>query len=110
MDIKVPFRKPAEIEHMVLDLLHKYAKAKGAPPRPPIDVDDIAEKYLKLDLEVTDLKELLKMPDVLGAPGSRTRSSASTSRSKARRDGSPSPSPTRSATGGCTGPSSRWRR
>lgn len=67
MDIKVPFRKPAEIEHMVLDLLHKYAKAKGAPPRPPIDVDDIAEKYLKLDLEVTDLKELLKMPDVLGA-------------------------------------------
>ena len=67
MDFKVPFRKPAEIDHMVFDLLHKYAKAKGAPPRPPIDVDDIAEKYLKLDLEVTDLKELLKMPDVLGA-------------------------------------------
>jgi len=67
MALKVPFWKPAEIEHMVADLLHKYAKHKGAPPRPPIDVDDIAEGYLKLDLEVTDLKELLKMPDVLGA-------------------------------------------
>lgn len=67
MALKVPFWKPAELDHMAADLLHKYAGHKGAPPRPPIDVDDIVEGFLKLDLEVTDLKALLKMPDVLGA-------------------------------------------
>lgn len=67
MDIKVPFRRPVEIDQLVLDLMRKYAKARGTPLRPPIDVDDIIEGFLKLDLELTDLKALLGMPDVLGA-------------------------------------------
>jgi hypothetical protein len=67
MDLKVPFRKPVEIDQMVLDLMRKYAKARGKPLRPPVDVDDIIEGFLKLDLEVTDLKELVGVPDVLGA-------------------------------------------
>ena len=35
--------------------------------RPPIDVDEIVEGLLELDFEVTDLREVLGMQDVLGA-------------------------------------------
>lgn len=67
MDIKVPFRRPIEIDEMVADLLGKYGKWKGAPPRPPMPVDDIAEGYFKLDFAFDDLEALLEEPGVLGA-------------------------------------------
>ena len=67
MSLKVPFWKKLEIEGMALDLLHKYESWKGVRLVPPIDIDDIVEGYLKIDLQLFDLKELLSMPDVLGA-------------------------------------------
>lgn len=67
MSLKVPFWKKSEIEGMALDLLHKYESWKGVRLVPPIDIDDIVEGYLKIDLQLFDLKELLSMPDVLGA-------------------------------------------
>jgi len=67
LQIKVPFLRPSELDHASAELLRKYSGWKGAPARPPIDVDEIAEGLLGLDLEVVDLKQHLKMNDVLGA-------------------------------------------
>lgn len=67
LQIKVPFLKHPELDHAAAELLRRYSDWKGAPARPPIDVDDIAEGLLGLDLEVVDLQQILKMSDVLGA-------------------------------------------
>lgn len=67
MSFKVPFRKKSAIEDMAIDLLRKYEAWKGSRLTPPIDIDDIVEGYLKIDLQLVDLKELLAMSDVLGA-------------------------------------------
>lgn len=63
----VPVWKPVEIERMVFDLVNKCAKTTGLVLRPPVNVDAIAEKFLKVDLQVTDLQRLFGMSDVLGA-------------------------------------------
>lgn len=65
--IKVPFRTHSELDHAAAELLRKYSAWKGSPARPPIDVDEIVEGLLELDFEVVDLREVLGMPDVLGA-------------------------------------------
>jgi len=65
--IKVPFLKPSELDHAAAELLRNYAAWKGSPVRPPIDVDEIVEGHLELDFEVLDLRQVLGMPDVLGA-------------------------------------------
>lgn len=65
--IKVPFLKPVEIDHAVRELLQRYGEWRKAPAKPPIDVDEIAEGYLGLTLEIDDLAARLGMPDVLGA-------------------------------------------
>jgi Zn-dependent peptidase ImmA (M78 family) len=67
LQIRIPYLKPAEIDHAAAELLRNYATWRGSPVRPPIDVDEIVEGYLKLVLEVIDLKALLGIPDVLGA-------------------------------------------
>lgn len=67
LQIKVPFLKPAEIDHAAAELLRAYARWKGADVRPPIDVDEIVECYLGLTLEVADLRAILGIDDVLGA-------------------------------------------
>jgi len=67
MSISVPFRKKIQVELMALELLDKYATWKKQPILPPINVDDIIEGYFKLRLEFCDLKQYLKIPDVLGA-------------------------------------------
>jgi hypothetical protein len=67
LQIKVPFLKHPELDHAATELLQRYSEWKGSPSRPPIDVDDIVEGYLELVLEIADLKERLKMRDVLGA-------------------------------------------
>lgn len=67
LQIKVPFLKPSDLDHAAAELLRKYSAWKGSPARPPIDVDEIVEGHLELDFEVVDLREVLGMPDVLGA-------------------------------------------
>jgi Zn-dependent peptidase ImmA (M78 family) len=65
--IKVPFLTPAQIESAARELLAKYTRWKEEDLKPPIDVDEIVEGYLELDFEVTDLKEVIGIGDVLGA-------------------------------------------
>ncbi|PID38743.1 MAG: hypothetical protein CSB49_04055 [Proteobacteria bacterium] len=65
--IKVPFLAPAQIESAARELLAKYTRWKEEDLKPPIDVDEIVEGYLDLNFEVTDLKEVLGITDVLGA-------------------------------------------
>lgn len=67
LQIKVPFLRPSELDHITTEVLRKYSAWKGAPARPPIDVDEIVEGLLDLDFEVLDLRGHLGMPDVLGA-------------------------------------------
>ena len=67
LQIKVPFLRASELDHITAEVLRKYSAWKGAPVRPPIDVDEIVEGLLELDFEVLDLREHLGMPDVLGA-------------------------------------------
>ena len=57
----------AQLESAAQELLRRYAKWKGEPPRPPIPVDAIAESVLGLTLEMGDLRKKLGKPDVLGA-------------------------------------------
>ncbi|TWJ19716.1 ImmA/IrrE family metallo-endopeptidase [Geobacter argillaceus] len=63
----VPYRRKTEIDAMAMDLLQKYYVWKGKKITVPINVDDIIEGYFNLDLQFTDLKSLLQIPDVLGA-------------------------------------------
>ena len=65
--LKVPFLKPDEIESAVVDLRRKFSKWTGAPLRPPIPIDDIVEKYLRLSFAIIDLRAKLGIRDVLGA-------------------------------------------
>lgn len=65
--MQVPFWHKSIIDTMAFDLLQKYCGMRGTKPSPPIDVDDIIEGYFGIDLQFTDLKALLNIPDVLGA-------------------------------------------
>jgi len=67
MRIEVPYRKKSEIEAMSFDLLDKYQTWKGQPLTPPINIDEIIERYFQISLEFGNLKEHLSIPDVLGA-------------------------------------------
>ena len=67
LPIKVPFLKPSDLDHAAAEVLRKYSAWKGSPARPPVNVDEIVEGYLELVFEVVDLREILGMPDVLGA-------------------------------------------
>lgn len=67
LKMKIPFLSPAQLDSAVAELLRRYARWKGAPPRPPMDVDDIIEGFLGLSLEVDDLEEELHQEGVLGA-------------------------------------------
>lgn len=64
---KVMFLQPQEIESAAGELLRKFAKDRGKLIVPPIPIDDIVEKYLKLKLEVKDLVKILGVKNVLGA-------------------------------------------
>jgi Zn-dependent peptidase ImmA (M78 family) len=67
LDLKLPYFRPRDLEAAAGELLRRYARWKGATPRPPIDIDDIIEGYLKLELAVVDLQKQLGVADVLGA-------------------------------------------
>lgn len=65
--VKVPYLKTVDIENSALELLALYGDWRGCPVEPPIDVDEIAEGYLELSLEIEDLRTRLGIADVLGA-------------------------------------------
>lgn len=67
LQINVSYLTSAQLDQVVAELLRNYGKWRGAPVRLPIDVDEIAEGYLGLTLELTDLRQLLGIDDVLGA-------------------------------------------
>ena len=69
----VPFLPETAIARNAAALLTEYARARGAPVEPPILIDDIVEKHLKLGVEFNDMHELFGVPcpgpdpDILGA-------------------------------------------
>jgi Zn-dependent peptidase ImmA (M78 family) len=65
--VKVPYLKPLDIENSALELLALYGGWRGSRVEPPVDVDEIAEGYLELSLELDDLRTRLGIADVLGA-------------------------------------------
>src|SRR5690349_19834543 len=65
--MKVPYLSDPQIEHATLELLRKFALASKCVVKPPIPVDDLIEKYLRVALEISDLKARLGTSDVLGA-------------------------------------------
>jgi hypothetical protein len=69
----VPFVAEEAIEREVAALLAEYAHARGAIIEPPIPIEDIVEKHLKLGIEFDDTHRLFGFPrtgddpDILGA-------------------------------------------
>jgi hypothetical protein len=74
MTISVPYLSEEEIEEDAGALLAEYARARGISITPPVPIDDIVEKHLKLSLEFDDTHKLFGVPrnpargpDILGA-------------------------------------------
>jgi len=65
--MKVPWLSKAEITKKADDLLGQYESKKGAPVRPPVPVEMIAETSLGLQLSFEDLRRQLRTKDILGA-------------------------------------------
>lgn len=70
----VPYLSEDEIEGDATSLLAEYAQKRGVVIAPPIPIDDIVEKHLKLSIEFDDTHRLSGMPrdpegdvDILGA-------------------------------------------
>jgi Zn-dependent peptidase ImmA (M78 family) len=70
----VPYLPEAAIERDAMALLTEYARARGVPIVPPIPIEDIVEKHLKLCIEFDDTHKLFGIPrapeggaDILGA-------------------------------------------
>ena len=73
MTKKVPYMTPEAIEQDAVALLAEYARARGVVIVPPIPIEDILEKHLKLGLEFDDTHNRFGIPrsgtdpDILGA-------------------------------------------
>jgi hypothetical protein len=69
----VPFLAEEAIERAAAALLAEYSHARGAIIEPPIPIEDIVEKHLKLGIEFDDTHRLFGLPrtgddpDILGA-------------------------------------------
>ena len=70
----VPYLSEAAIERDAAALLAEYAHARGVIISPPIPIEDIVEKHLKLGIEFDDTHKLFGIPreckrdaDILGA-------------------------------------------
>lgn len=73
----IPYLRIEAIDQEAERLLHEYESMRRWPMQPPIPIDDIIEKHLKLGLEFDDMHKLLEIPredfkysqnfDVLGA-------------------------------------------
>jgi Zn-dependent peptidase ImmA (M78 family) len=62
--IRVPYLSEETIERDAETLLAEYAYARGVSLKPPIPIEDIIEKHLKLRLEFDDLHAVLGVPQV----------------------------------------------
>ena len=73
MTKKVPYLTPEAIEQDAAALLDEYARARGVVIVPPIPIEDILEKHLKLGIDFDDTHSLFGIarsgtdPDILGA-------------------------------------------
>jgi len=73
MTKKVPYLTPEAIEQDAAELLDEYARARGVVIVPPIPIEDILEKHLKLGIDFDDTHSLFGIarsgaePDILGA-------------------------------------------
>ena len=70
----VPYLSEEVIERDAAALLAEYAQARGVTVKPPIPIEDIVEKHLKLRVEFDDTHKLFGIPrdpecdaDILGA-------------------------------------------
>ena len=71
---KVPYLHEEQIERDAASLLAEYEQARGIVIKPPIPIEDIVEKHLKLRVEFNDTHRLFGIPrdpeadaDILGA-------------------------------------------
>ena len=75
MPKKVPYLQEEQIERDAAALLAEFARARSVVIAPPIPIEDIVEKHLKLGIEFDDMHRLLNHPrsglgldpDILGA-------------------------------------------
>lgn len=73
MTRNVPFISDEAIERDAALLLAEFAQARGVTIAPPIPIEDIVEKHLKLGIEFDDTHRLFgvpradRRPDILGA-------------------------------------------
>jgi Zn-dependent peptidase ImmA (M78 family) len=73
MKKRVPYMTPEAIEQDAAALLAEYARARGVVIVPPIPIEEILEKHLKLRIEFDDMHSLFGIPrsgtdpDILGA-------------------------------------------
>jgi Zn-dependent peptidase ImmA (M78 family) len=75
MPVKVPFLLEEQIERDAEALLADYEWARGVRIAPPVPIEDIIEKHLKISVEFDELHEVLGVPrsggetdsDILGA-------------------------------------------
>jgi len=75
MPKKVPYLQEEQIERDAAALLAEFAQARSVVIAPPIPIEDIVEKHLKLGIEFDDMHRLLEHPrsgfgldpDILGA-------------------------------------------
>ena len=73
MSKPVPYLADEAIERDAAALLAEYAQARGVIVKPPIPIEDIVEKHLKLRFEFDDTHKLFGIPrsecdaDILGA-------------------------------------------
>ena len=64
MTIQVPYLPDEIIERDAEALLAEYARARGVTLEPPIPIEDLVEKHLKLRIEFDDLHKVLGVPQV----------------------------------------------
>ena len=62
MTLQVPYMSDGSIEREAGSLLAEFAHARGVQIQPPIPIDDIVEKHLKLHVEFDDLHRRLGVP------------------------------------------------
>ena len=60
MPKKVPYLREEQIERDAAALLAEYAQARSVVIAPPIPIEDIVEKHLKLGIEFDDMHRLLR--------------------------------------------------
>ena len=65
--VKVDWLKQEEIEGSAQQLLHGYQNMNGILLEPPVPIENIIQRFLKLKLEIDDLRGELGHLDVIGA-------------------------------------------